>query len=165
MDRRTDPDEIPPERDEEPVPTPAGIRLGTLEHYIGFHLRQAQNASFRAFKGLAGDPELRPGWFAVLTLIDANPGITPAMLSRASGRDKSTLTPVLRDLTHRNLIRRMPVEGDKRSYALALTQEGHERLKALSAHAAEHDRKLDAIAGADKPLLLDLLRRIALLND
>ncbi len=163
MDRRSDPDENAPEPRGVPASTPMEVQLGVLHDYIGFHLRQAQNASFKAFKRQTDEPDLRPGWFAVLALIDVNPGITPVLLSRASGRDKSTLTPVIRDLTHRHLIRRTPVAGDKRSYALALTDAGREKLKTLSAHAAVHDRKLDEIAGPKKAELLALLRRISAL--
>jgi DNA-binding MarR family transcriptional regulator len=165
MDRRSEPDENAPEPQGEPVSTPTEVRLGLLDDYIGFHLRQAQNASFKAFKRQTGEPDLRPGWFAVLALIDVNPGITPVLLSRASGRDKSTLTPVIRDLSHRHLISRMPVAGDKRSYALALTDAGREKLKALASHAAVHDGKLDRITGPKKAELLTLLRRITALLD
>src|SRR5262249_20948266 len=108
MDRRSDPQDAAPEPPDEPAAPRAEVRLGALDDYIAFHLRQAQNASFKAFKRRAGDPDLRPGWFAVLALVDANPGITPIMLSRSSGRDKSTLTPILSNLIHRQLLRRMP---------------------------------------------------------
>jgi DNA-binding MarR family transcriptional regulator len=165
MDRRTGTDESAPEPEDRPESMSSEIQLGVLDSYIGFHLRQAQNASFKAFKRQTGEPDLRPGWFAVLALIDVNPGITPILLSRASGRDKSTLTPILRDLTHKRLIRRMPVAGDKRSYALALTEAGHEKLEKLSAHAAVHDAKLDKIAGPKKGELLALLRRITAMLD
>src|SRR5947207_5112774 len=95
------------------------IRFGPLEHCVGFHLRMAQTASFQAFARLANGVELtRPGWFATLTLIGANPGISQTELSRANGRDKSTLTPVLRDLTRRRLVRRRRTEDDRRAYQL-----------------------------------------------
>jgi DNA-binding MarR family transcriptional regulator len=137
-----------------------GISLGALDDYIGFHLRLAQNASFRAFKRHTGETDLRPGWFAVMMLIRHNPGITPMALSRASGRDKSTITPVLRDLMRQELIRRSPIPTDRRSYALFLTEAGEERLHHLSECAAEHDRELDKIVGERKPELINLLRRI-----
>jgi DNA-binding MarR family transcriptional regulator len=165
MDRQTNSAAKAPEPPEKAVSAPTEIQLGPLDEYIAFHLRQAQNASFKAFKRRTGDPELRPGWYAVLALIDVNPGITPILLSRASGRDKSTLTPVLRDLTHRHLIRRMPVAGDKRSYALALTDAGREKLATLANNAAVHDAKLDKIAGAKKGELLAILRRITAFLD
>jgi DNA-binding MarR family transcriptional regulator len=135
--------------------------LGPLENYIGFYLRLAQSASFRSFQRHTGDKNLRPGWFAILSLVGSNPGITPMLLSRASGRDKSTITPVLRDLTHFGLVARQPSTSDRRSYALHLTPAGAEKLRDLAEHAARHDEELDRLVGARKPELLDLLRRIA----
>ncbi len=135
--------------------------LDILEGYIGFQLRRAQNASFKAFKRRAGEADLKPGWFAVLTLIGANPGITPILLSRGVGRDKSTLTPVLRGLIDRGLVTRCAVPEDRRSYALSLAPSGEAMLARLAKCAAEHDRRLDTIVGARKREFLGLLRRIA----
>jgi DNA-binding MarR family transcriptional regulator len=163
--RKPDRDEAAANAESEPTATKNEIRLGILEGYIGFHVQLAQNASFKAFQRLTGEPRLRPGWFAVLSLIGSNPGITPVLLSRASGRDKSTLTPVLRDLTHGNLIERRAVPNDKRSYSLALTPAGKEKLRELAKHAATHDRKLDKIVGPKKAELLAMLRRIMTLLD
>lgn len=141
------------------------VRLGVLGGNIAFHLRLAQDASFKAFKRHTGQADLRPGWYAVLSLIDANPGITPMALSRASGRDKSTLTPVLRDLIAHGLIRQRPIPSDRRSYAMVLTLEGEERLARLTRHAEAHDRRVDEIVGPKKKELIELLRRIANLLD
>jgi DNA-binding MarR family transcriptional regulator len=136
------------------------IRFGPLENYITFHLRMAHGAAFRAFQRRSGMPGLRPGWFAVLTLIRENPGITPMALSRASGRDKSTITPILRDLEGEALVIRAGMPGDRRSFALRLTAEGDAQLAHLAERAAEHDARLDAIVGERKAELLGLLRRI-----
>jgi DNA-binding MarR family transcriptional regulator len=144
----------------DPASKPRDFSLGLLEDRIGFHLRLAQNASFKAFKKKTGEADLKPGWFAVLSLIHDNPGITPLVLSRASGRDKSTITPVLRDLQRNRLIDRKTVPADKRSYTLSLTQAGKARLAELTQHALEHDQVLDEIVGAGKPEFLRLLRLV-----
>jgi DNA-binding MarR family transcriptional regulator len=142
-----------------------GTRLGVLDGNIAFHLRLAQDASFKAFKKYTGESELRPGWYAVMEIINRNPGITPMALSRASGRDKSTLTPILRELTRYGLVDQCPVATDRRSYALTLTVAGEERLARLAEHAETHDRRLDEIVGPGKQELIALLRRIANLLD
>ncbi|MGO4836507.1 MarR family winged helix-turn-helix transcriptional regulator, partial [Rhizobiaceae sp. 2RAB30] len=98
-------------------------------------------------------------------LIHDNPGITPMTLSKASGRDKSTLTPVLRDLLRLKLIARETVESDKRSYTLSLTRLGEAKLAMLAEHAAAHDRTLDEIVGDKKEELIRLLKRISALLD
>ena len=135
--------------------------LGALDHFIGFNLLLAQNASFKAFKRRSGEDALKPGWFGVLSLINDNPGITPMLLSRLSGRDKSTMTPVLRDLRHAGLIARGETRGDKRSYRLTLTPAGKEELKILAEHARRHDDDLDIVVGDRKEELLAMLRSIA----
>ncbi|MFO1143310.1 MAG: MarR family transcriptional regulator [Amaricoccus sp.] len=136
------------------------IRLGKLADTITFQLRRAHGAAFRTFKRDAGISALRPGWYAVLSLISDNPGITPVVLSRGSGRDKSTITPILRDLGRNQLIRQTPVPGDRRSYSLDLTEAGREALLHLAAAADSHDRALSRILGTDRPLLMQALCRM-----
>ncbi len=141
---------------------PAGaVRFGELDAFIGFHLRLAQEASFQAFARRTGEADLRPGRFAVLVLIDANPGISQTELGAAAGRDKSTLTPALRDLERRGLVQRERAAHDRRSYALTLTDAGRRVLRKLSRHAAAHDAELDVLVGkANKEAFLAMLRRI-----
>jgi DNA-binding MarR family transcriptional regulator len=146
-----------------PAPRIAGIDYGPLADWIGFHLRMAQIASFSAFAREVGEVDLPPGRFALLTLIGRNPGISQTVLSRAAGRDKSTLTPALRDLKRRGLIGRHRVEADRRSYHLSLTPSGEAMLRRLTECASRHDRNLDRIVGArNKPTLLRTLRKIML---
>jgi DNA-binding MarR family transcriptional regulator len=149
-------------RDRRPAdPRVAGIDYGPLAEWIGFHLRMAQIASFTAFAREVGEVDLPPGRFALLTLIGRNPGISQTVLSRAAGRDKSTLTPALRDLKKRGLITRERIESDRRSYHLTLTTAGHAMLRRLTECAARHERNLDRIVGArDRVRFLRSLRRL-----
>jgi DNA-binding MarR family transcriptional regulator len=141
----------------------AGLAYGPLVDWIGFNLRMAQEATFLAFaresRSVAGT---RPGRFAMLTLINANPGISQTALSRAAGRDKSTLTPVLNDLVRRGWIRRQRNREDRRTYLLTLTPTGKRKLRQLTACARRHERHLDRIIGSgDRVRFLAVLRRIA----
>jgi hypothetical protein len=97
-----------PERDAE-ARDAVGIDFGPVQDWVGYHLRPAQTASFQAFARGTQEVDLRPGRFAILLLICRNPGISPIALSRANGRDKSTLTPALGDLVQRGLITRTRV--------------------------------------------------------
>ncbi len=133
-----------------------------LDDFIGFHLRLAQEASFRAFAARVGDPDLKPRRFAVLTLIAENPGMTQTALGKAAGRDKSTLTTTLDDLVKRGLVSRERAPNDRRSYTLFLTDKGCALHQKLMAAARAHDADLDRLVGPEnKALFLALLRRIA----
>jgi DNA-binding MarR family transcriptional regulator len=137
------------------------IDYGPLANWLGFHLRMAQAASFQAFARQTHGLAVAPGRFATLMLIDRNPGISQTALSRANGRDKSSLTPVLDDLARRGFIRRQRTREDRRAYRLTLTPSGEKLLRQLTACAKRHDRNLDRIVGRrDRTRLLALLRKI-----
>lgn len=142
-------------------PAPVGeVDLGPLAAFIGFNLRLAQDASFQVFSQHTGAARLRPGRFAALMLINQNPGLTQTQLSRAMARDKSTVTPLLQQMQREGLVQRRPSDVDRRRVTLRLTKAGERALAALLAHAAEHDRKLDAIVGPRKAEFLRLLKKI-----
>jgi DNA-binding MarR family transcriptional regulator len=137
------------------------IRLGILDEVVGFNLRLAQDASFRMFAKHSRQPHLRPGRFAMMMVIHENPGLTQTDLGRAIARDKSSVTPLVQELLREGLVTRGVSETDRRRTLLRLTRAGETALKALLVHAMEHDRKLDAIVGSQKALLITLLRKIA----
>lgn len=122
----------------------------------------AQTASFQAFAREAKGIDLRPGRFALLTLVGANPGIGQTALSRANGRDKSTLTPMLEDLVRGGLLRRERASEDRRAYRLFLTKRGEATLAKLMACACRHEAHLDRIIGErDRARFSRILQRIA----
>jgi DNA-binding MarR family transcriptional regulator len=148
-----------------PAPKPArgrrAVALGALEDFLGFHLRVAQDASFRAFARHAGDADLRPGRFAAMMVIHNNPGISQIALSRAIARDKSSVTPLIQDLVKKGYVARRTSTVDRRSVTLTLTPPGEAKFRGLFAEATQHDQRLDAIVGPHKAEFIRLLRKIA----
>jgi DNA-binding MarR family transcriptional regulator len=137
------------------------IDYGPLADWVGFNLRMAQAAAFQAFSRLAKEIGTRPGRFATLMLIGRNPGISQTVLSRANGRDKSSLTPVLNDLERRGLVIRRRTRADQRAYRLSLTPAGRRLLAGLTRCAREHERKLDRIIGTkEQKDFVRVLKRI-----
>jgi DNA-binding MarR family transcriptional regulator len=142
--------------------TDRALDLGCLEETVGFHLRVAQEMAFRAFVSKVGDFSTPPWRFAILVLIDANPGLTQVALARATKRDTSSLTPALDDLCRRGLVNRIRQLRDRRSYALSLTALGKKEMLKLKASAMEHERDLDRLVGrAQRADFLRTLKRIA----
>jgi DNA-binding MarR family transcriptional regulator len=138
-----------------------GLSLGPLAEFIGFHLRLAQDASFRTFAGRSGIAHLKPGRFAAMMLVRSNPGITQIELSRGIGRDKSSVTSLVQELHRQGLVARTPSAEDGRSMTLTLTRSGEAALDALLVHARHHERQLDRILGARKAAFIAVLKKIA----
>jgi DNA-binding MarR family transcriptional regulator len=144
------------------VTSATALRLGRLNDAVPYHLHLAQTAAFASFAEEAGYGHLRAGWYTVLRVIAENPGLRATDVSRLVGRDKSTLTSVLRELERERLVERRHVPGDRRARTLRLTAAGAARLAELTRAARTHERRIDAILGqAGKTALIRLLKRLA----
>jgi DNA-binding MarR family transcriptional regulator len=137
------------------------IDRGPLTDLVGFHLRQAQIAVFRDFVDTMGALDVTPGLFAVLVLVDCNPGLKQSELARAVHLDRSTVVSVIDTLERRGLVARHAVENDRRSNALALTPDGEALLKQLKRRVSAHERRLARHLDArERATLTTLLARI-----
>src|SRR5690242_10988467 len=131
------------ERDDPAAAGPGQVKLGWLGGTVGFYLRTAQEAAFEAFARRANEADARPWRFAILALIDANPGLTQGDLAAAIRRKTSTLTPALNELVRGGHVNRKRLKTDRRAYALTLTDRGHKSMLELLASAVEHEREVD----------------------
>ena len=135
-----------------------------LNGYIGYALRRAQGIIFADFNHMLAELDLRPGQFAVLMMIDQNPGASQSRVSAALGIQKANFVATIADLEKRGVVRRRKSETDGRTYSLGLTPRG----RALLQHAAElqslHEARLIAQIGNEGRLqLLGLLDRLSAL--
>ncbi|MGD0564105.1 MAG: MarR family transcriptional regulator [Roseiarcus sp.] len=145
----------------EHVAAPPKVKLGPLDGYIAFHLRMAQEVALRAFIASSHQPDFKRGHFATLMVIGLNPGLSQIEACRAIGRDKSTLSPLIRELARDELILRESSSVDRRSVTLRLSPKGQKVLDTLLKYVEAHERRLDAIVGEAKAELIGLMKRIA----
>jgi DNA-binding MarR family transcriptional regulator len=144
----------------ETEPAPA-IDLGMLPELIGYHLRKAQIAVFQDFARSVGTTEVSPGQFAVLMVIDRNPGLSQTRLGQTLGIDRSTLVAVIDRLEGRGLVERADAPHDRRSYALYISSKGKTRLADLTARVRVHEAHIAAdLDAAERASLITLLARI-----
>jgi DNA-binding MarR family transcriptional regulator len=137
------------------------LDLGPLNRLVGFHLREAQIAVFRDFAATVGPLEVSPVIFAVLVLIDGNPGAKQTALARAVRLDRSSMVSVLDNLERRELVVRQAVANDRRSNALQLTPAGTELLRKARRLVASHEKRLArGLSTAEKAQLVALLNRV-----
>ncbi len=136
-------------------------RLGRFADSVGFHLRRAHEVAQQHVAASMADTGLLPIHAEVLAMIGDNPGTIPSVVADALGRDRSSVTGILRTLLDRDLIERARTARDRRAALLRLTPAGHAILQRVQDRAAASDAMLDRILGEDKLALLEHLRRIA----
>lgn len=136
--------------------------FGVLPELVGYHLRRAQKAVFGHFSESLADLGLSPGQFGVLTLIDANTGLSQSALAGILGIERSTMVAVIDGLEASGWVERKPSATDRRSYALRLTADGTALLKRARPEVAKHEREIGAgLSDAEKVQLIDLLNCVA----
>jgi DNA-binding MarR family transcriptional regulator len=137
-----------------------GLNLGPLARLLGFRLRRAQLAVVQDFQRDA-PIHLPPGQFGILVIIESNPEMTQQQLCDGIGVGKSTFAITLDRLADRGLIRRVRSEEDRRRNLLRITAKGAVTLRALTAHAERHERRVfAALSAEERETLLEALERI-----
>ena len=118
----------------------ATIDYGPLEASIGYRLRRAQLAAFEGIIEALNEVDLRPGSFSVLLIIGLNPGLKQSQVSAALGIQRTNFVGLLDKLEKKGLATRRRSDGDRRSYALHLTDAG----RAILVRALDLQRKHEA---------------------
>jgi DNA-binding MarR family transcriptional regulator len=137
------------------------VRFGPLASYIGYWLRRAQVWAATGFLDTMKELDLRPTQFAVLILINENPGIRPTEVCAALGLQKANFVPLVNELQRRGLVSRKAGVPDRRSSALYLTPQGEALLQHANQLHARWEAHIAARLGArGQEQLRQLLRKL-----
>ena len=137
------------------------LDLGELPQLSGYMLRRAQFAAFNDFLRFFEDLNVRPVQYAVIAVIDKNPGLKQSQVSEALGIKRANLVAILDALERRGLARREAVATDRRSHALRLTDKGTALMKEMRQRSQEHEKRLASVIGEDgRKQLLKLLHGV-----
>jgi len=137
------------------------VDQGELPDLVGYHLRRAQKAVFGHFSDSLSEVGISPGQFGVLTLIDANQGLSQSALAKILGIERSTMVAVIDRLETQNWVERKVSKTDRRSYALALTQAGTALLGQVRPLVVDHEAQISAgLSDTEKAQLIDFLDRV-----
>ena len=130
---------------------------------VGFRLRAAQLVMYDDFLREAPVLGLTPGQFAIMLLVEHNPGLTQQSLSDGIRIEKSTLVVRLHRLEERGLLRRVRSNNDRRSNVLEVTAEGKKALRSMITFVRQHeDRVLSELKASERQQLLKLLSKVML---
>jgi MarR family transcriptional regulator, temperature-dependent positive regulator of motility len=114
---------------------PAPPELLAAPGYVARRLHQAYVAAWVRLV----DPVLTGPQFAVLTAVNAYPGVEQGSLARAVALDRSTMASIVRRLEERGLITRETPAQDGRKRLLHLTPAGSTTLHEADRRARELD--------------------------
>ena len=137
------------------------VRFGPLADYVGYALRRAQISSVAGFLDAMQEVDLRPTQFAVLILIQENPGVRQIEVCAALGLQKANFVPLLNELQRRGLAVRKEGAPDRRSSALYLTEHGEAVLRrARELHTQWEEQLVARLGASGRDQLLELLKKL-----
>lgn len=110
--------------------------------------------------------DLTPRQLVVLMAVARNEGASQTGIVEATGIDRSTLADIVRRLVKRKLLQRRRTREDARAYAVTLTEEGRNILRAAEPLARRvEQRVLDALpAGRREQFIASLLAIVSALQ-
>jgi len=135
-------------------------QLGRFTDNVCFHLRRTHEATLQHVVEALAEIGLLPIHVEVLAFINDNPGTLPSVIADALGRDRSSITGILRTLSEQGLIDRARTIRDRRAALLTIAPAGEAALAQALARTAASEAVLDRVLGQDKPAFLDQLHRI-----
>jgi len=142
-------------RFDQPPPEPLASAPGFLLSWNG---RRTAHEFAQALEPLG----LRPPHFGVMTLIDAESGLTQQELAERSLIDPSSMVAVVDELEELGYAERQTHPGDRRKHAVHLTAEGNRILGRARTAAMNTAKDVLAPLDADEvETLRQLLRKLA----
>jgi DNA-binding MarR family transcriptional regulator len=149
------------ENDVATMPANDGVELGVLEDLVGYHLRRASSVFAADFARALAGTEMRQVLFGVLSVVAANPGINQGAAGRVLGIQRANMVSLINQLVDQGLVERCAVDGDRRAFALRLTDTGEATLTKSLARIREHEGELLAdLHPEERATLVRLLGRI-----
>lgn len=132
-----------------------------LRRFIGYSMKRCYMTIQADLLNTLAQLELRASTFSALSLICDNPGLSQTQLANALNIERSGVVLIVDELEGRELINRVKVPTDRRSYALRSTGTGLRlRDKAQRRVAAHEDHVLQGLTEYQKKQLLSLLGKI-----
>lgn len=133
--------------------------VNPMDRFVGYKIRRIKHAIISELNEILGGFELRIMDFAVLSIIEVNPGIFQNEITRLVGAEPPALVLSLDRLEKANYLFRQLSPIDRRLRTLHLTPEGKKLIKKVTARVEQQERRIkQAIRG-------DLSRFVAGLDD
>jgi DNA-binding MarR family transcriptional regulator len=128
-----------------------------LRQFVGYNMKRAFIPVQEDISETLAPLGLRVGTFSALAVIAASPGISQTRLSQVLNIKRSGVVVVVDELESLNAVERLPVETDRRAYALQITPEGADLWNRAETAVQAHEAAMFAELTAEE---LDTLRKL-----
>lgn len=136
-------------------------QVGALGPLVGYHLRRAFGAFAADFASAMEGTGMRQVLVGILAVVSGSPGINQGAVGRVLGIKRANMVSLINELVDMRLIERVVDPGDRRAFALTLTDAGARMLADCLARIEAHERAMLAgFSDAERATLLELLGRI-----
>ena len=115
--------------------TDQSVDFGILNTLVGYRLRRAQMNFFSKFAEVCSDLGISPGLFAIIAIVERNPGLTQTAVAQALGNDRSAMVAAVDKLEKMDILERRPAIN-----ALFMTKKGEKFFATLSGRVMEHEK-------------------------
>ncbi len=144
------------------VPRVPGVQYGVLDELTGYAVRRAQIRTYEFFIAALEPWGITPPRFSAMTIVSLNPGLKLTELARIMGIARSGVVALVDVLEEMGYMVRLPVPGDLRAFALALTEKGQRDLVEITkAVQASDQRAAKMLSPEEQAQLREMLLRIS----
>jgi DNA-binding MarR family transcriptional regulator len=128
---------------------------------LGLRLHGANLRNLARFNERVGRHEISVTMLAILSMLDRLPGLSQSELARMIKVERMTAGINAKRCVEKGLVVRETVPGDRRRYALHLTDAGREELRAIRERIPLHeDRLAQRLSAAERRQLIALLDKV-----
>lgn len=143
------------------IPGPGEGKRGE-EGYLGYLLRQAAGAYRHRMDRALADLDVTPPQFAVMTMVNAYPGISNADIARLALLTPQTVSVIVSNLERAGIVQRLPHSIHGRILQIELTQGGLLLMQRCRRRVLAVERELsDGLPEADQRVIRHWLAGIA----
>jgi DNA-binding MarR family transcriptional regulator len=158
IDRRPNPQ---PSAARAPRGHPPAMPFDALSASLGYAIKRAQIRTYALLFRFFDEDSLSPGRMTVLWMIASDPGVNQSTLAQRLSITRASMVKVIDTLEARGLVQRHAVEGDRRSYALAVTPEGVSEVQRHRELLLRFEKALAAgLSAAERRELFRLLEKV-----
>ncbi len=151
-----------------PYPAPARQETTTandalinpMDRFVGYKIRRLQLVIIKELNSILRDFELRIMDFAILNVVEANPGLHQNGIAQLLGAEPPAVVLSLDRLEKGKHLIRRPSPEDRRVRTLHLTLGGKNLLKKANKAVEEQENRMKRAVGTDVPALVAGLDRL-----